>query len=146
MVKMETWLVYGLIAAFAFGVNAIIYKFGLRNGIDPFFAGFIFSLGVSMVFLAAMIFKKSATSLTFNDGSLVFFAGVIWAIGFLAVTLGFAQNFNVSKIAIVYSSNVIVTVLLSIVLLKELSSGADFLRVAVGMAFVVAGVVVTSLK
>ncbi len=144
--KMELWLVYGLIGAFAFGVNAVIYKFGLRNGIDPFFAGLIFSIGVSVVFLAAMLLKKSSVNFAFNDGLLVLVAGIIWAIGFVAVTLGFAQNFSVSKIAIVYSSNVIITVILSILLLKEFASGADILRVIIGMALVVAGVVVTSLK
>ncbi len=143
---MELWLVYGLIAAIGFGVNAIIYKYGLKNGIDPFFAGLIFSIGIAIVFLTAMFLKKSSLSMSANDGILVLIAGIVWAIGFLAVTLGFSQNFSVSKLAIVYSSNVIITVLLGILVLKEFASGNDLIRVLAGMALVVAGVVVTSLK
>lgn len=143
---MELWLVYGLIAALAFGLNAIVYKLGFKNGFNPFVAGLVFSLGVLLVFIAAILIKKPEISLQPGSTALILISGVIWAIGFLAVTLGIAQNFDISKMAIAYNSNVIVTVILGIVVLKEMTSGSDLIRTLIGMGLVAAGIVITSLK
>src|SRR3989338_9042978 len=114
VIKLELWIVYSLIAALAFGVNAIVYKIGIRGGVNPFVASIIFSFGVLAVFVVAALFNKVPLPLNIPLGSasIIFAAGLILAVGFLMITLGFAANFDASKMSLVYNLNFIVTVLL----------------------------------
>lgn len=143
---MEPWLFYGLIGALAFGTNIIVFKLGFRGGVDPFVAQVIFSLGIMLCAVAALFFMRPALKVSLSSASLILLAGVIWGVGGLAVAIGIANSADVSKMAVVYSANVIITFVLGILVLKEIAFGPELLKTGIGVLLVVAGVVLTSLK
>ncbi|MBI2575230.1 EamA family transporter [Candidatus Woesearchaeota archaeon] len=125
--KMEPWVILGLIGAFAFGTNVIFYKFGLR-GVNPFLAEVFFGAGILLAFIAAFAITKPGTSITLPGALLLLLAGIIWAVGSLAIAFGMAQNFDISKMSVLYNSNTVITVLLGIVILKELQTPSELWR------------------
>jgi len=54
--KMQNWVVYGLIAAFFFGINPVIYKIAQqKGGFSPYLGSFIFGVGIVLVFQASSL-------------------------------------------------------------------------------------------
>lgn len=143
---MEAWIIYGLIAAIAFGSNVIIYKLGFENGVNPFLGSALFALGVAIACAAALYFNKSNLSITPKGAGLLILAGLIWAVGFIAITIGIARNYDISKMSIIYSLNVIITVILGILILKEATTTSEMYKTFIGLGLVAAGIIVTSLK
>lgn len=143
-VKMELWIIYGLVAAFAFGVNAIIYKMGFHG--NPYLLQLIFGLGILVTFLSAFAIKDNSFNITGKNALLIFIAGVVWALGFLMITLGLASGFEISKMAILYNTNFLVTVVLGVLIFKELNGGGELIRTIIGAVLIVAGILVVSLK
>ncbi len=145
-IKMEPWVIFSLIAAFAFGTNVIFFKFGLRGGVNPFLAELFFGAGVLMAFIVAFIITKPATNISMAGISLLLLAGLIWGIGSLAIAYGMSQNYDVSKMSVIYNSNTVITVLLGILVLKELQTPSELWRTLIGGALTVIGVIIISLK
>ncbi|MBI2142542.1 EamA family transporter [Candidatus Woesearchaeota archaeon] len=143
---MEPWVIFSLIAAFAFGTNVIFFKFGLRGGVNPFLAELFFGAGVLMAFIVAFIITKPATNISMAGISLLLLAGLIWGIGSLAIAYGMSQNYDVSKMSVIYNSNTVITVLLGILVLKELQTPSELWRTLIGGALTVIGVIIISLK
>ena len=143
---MEPWVIYGLVAALAFGTNVIIYRLGFSSNTNPFYASILFGLGIMITFLIAFLTLNRDTTISLQGAGLIIFSGAIWAIGSIAVAIAFSQNYDVSKMSILYSSAFIITVALSILVFNELRTKVELIRVLIRMALVLAGLIVVSVK
>ncbi|MBI3034177.1 EamA family transporter [Candidatus Woesearchaeota archaeon] len=143
---MELWIIYSLIAAVAFGASVIVYKLGFRGNPSPFLAELLFGAGIIAVFLIAWLMNKPDFSVPFGSGLLLVIAGIIWAAGYLMITLGVARNFEISKMSLIYNLNFIIAVLLGILVLKELQSTRELIRTLLGAAVMIVGILIVSLK
>ncbi len=142
--KMESWVFYGIIAAICFGVNTVIFKIAMQKGnLNPAYSSLIFGIGTILVFLT-YYFTKPALQFEWKSTSLTVIAGVIWAVGFLAIAIALANKGNVSQLAPIYNTNTIVAVILGIILLKEIPNASQMARIIVGALMIVGGAVLVS--
>ena len=72
-------------------------------------------------------------------------AGVIWAVGFLAIAIAISQKGEVARLAPLYNRNTIIAVVLGIVLLKEVPDMSQVLRVIIGAVMIVIGAALVSI-
>ena len=145
--NMEPWIIYSLIASLAFGSNVIVYKLGMKN-FNPYLGTIFFSMGVMIACIAGYLILKRPEhgSVPALSMALIILSGIIWAIGFIAITTGIAQNYEISKMSVIFNTNALVTIALSILIFKELSTTSELIRTLIGAAFVMVGVVIISLK
>lgn len=142
--KMEAWIIYSLIALVAFGANVIVYKLGFNGGVNPFVAAALYGLGIVIAAgITAAVTRADINVQPLNIAILIA-AGAVFSIGLIMIGLGVSKNADVSKMAIIYGGNIIITVILGIVLLKE-NSGALW-KTMLGMGLVAAGIIVVSVK
>ena len=142
---MQNWVVYGLIAAFFFGINPIIYKIAQqKGGFSPYFGSFIFGIGIVLIFGMFLLFKPSF-QFELKFGWLALVAGMLWGLGFLALAVAIAKGYDVAKLAPIYNTNTIITVVLGIIFLKEIPDASQMFRVITGAVMVVVGAVLVSI-
>ena len=143
---MQNWIVYGLIAAFFFAVNTIIYKIAQQKGhFSPYFGSFIFGVGVVLIFGLFFLFKPSF-DFELKSSSLALFAGMLWGLGFLAIAVAIAKGGDVARLAPIYNTNTILAVLMGIIFLKEIPDASQMLRVIAGSVLVVIGAILVSIE
>lgn len=142
--KMESWLLLGLVAAVAFAANIALFKYGLRNGTNPYIGQVIFSVGVLLISVVAFFMFKHPGTVTMNSGLIMLASGIVWGIGGISVVAAIALNADISKVALVLTSNAVLSVILGLLLFGEGANG--LLRIAIGTVLVVAGVVFINLK
>ena len=142
--KMESWIFYGIIAAICFGVNTIIFKIAMQRGnLNPAYASFIFGIGILITFVF-YYFTKPNLQFEWKSTTLAVAAGMIWAIGFLAIAIAISQKGEVAKLAPLYNANTIIAVILGIILLKEVPDMSQMIRVIIGAVMIVIGAVLVS--
>ncbi|MEK6983269.1 MAG: GRP family sugar transporter [Nanoarchaeota archaeon] len=141
---MPNWIFYGLVAFICFAVNTIIYKFAQQKGnFSPYYGALLFGLGAMLLFGLFFVFKPSS-NFEWKSSSLALFAGVIWAIGFLAVAIAIFQKAEVARLAPIYNANTLLAVFLGIVFLKEIPDASQIFRVVAGAVLIVIGAVLVS--
>ena len=144
---VDSWITYGLFAAVAFGLNAVIYKYASVSGsVNPFFASALFGAGIFFTFLVAYLLKFSPPAASTKSMGLIVLAGVVWALGFIMVAIAVSRGSDISRLAVIYNTNTLVAVVLGILVLKELPSASSAWKVILGSIFVVAGAILVSLK
>ena len=142
---MENWVFYGMVSAVCFGVNTVLYKYAnQKSAFSPYYGSFVFALGVVFVFGILLMFKPS-NDFELKTTSLIFIAGTIWAIGFLAIALALSKGFAISKLAPIYNTNTIIAVLLGIFLLKEIPNSTQVFKIIGGAILIVAGAILVSI-
>lgn len=143
---MQSWLIYGLIASLCFGVNAIIYKVAATKGqgLNPFQGALSAGIGVILFFIIVYFVKSSGFTPNWTGVSLAILAGIIWAIGFLAIALAIANKGDIAKLAPIYNTNTLIAVILGIIFLKEIPQGAAIIKVISGAILIVIGSVLVS--
>ena len=142
---MENWIWYGLISAVCFGVNTIVYKMASqKSAFSPYYGFFVFSLGILLVSGTFLLFKPS-NNFEWKSTSMIFLAGIIWAIGFFAIAFAISKNFEISKLAPIYNTNTIIAVLLGIFLLKEIPNSTQIIKVIGGAVLIVLGAILVSI-
>ena len=142
---MQNWIWYGIIAAICFGVQTVMYKYATQKGnLSPYYGTFIFALGIIVIFGVFLLFKPSY-SFDWKANGLLFVSGLIWGIGFLAVAVAISQNADVARLAPIYNTNTLVTVLLGILILKEVPDTTHMFRVISGAVLIVIGAVLVSI-
>ena len=115
---MPNWIVYGIIAAFCFGVQTIIYKYAIQKwNLSPYYGSFIFSLGIILIIGLSLLFKPSS-QFEWESSSLLVISGIIWGLGFLAVAVAIAQKADVARLAPIYNTNTLIAVIMGIIFLK----------------------------
>ena len=142
---MESWIFYGIIAAICFGINTIIFKIAYQKGnFSPAYGSLVFGFGILLAFVVYFLTKPSL-QFEWKSTILAVVAGVIWAVGFLAVAVAISQKGEVAKLAPLYNANTIIAVLLGIFLLKEVPNTSQMIRVIIGAVMIIAGAVLVSI-
>ena len=142
---MESWIFYGIVAAICFGLNTIIFKIAIQKGnLNPAYASLIFGTGILITFLF-YYFAKPNLQFEWKSTLLAVIAGVIWAVGFLAIAVAIANKGNVAQLAPIYNANTIIAVILGIFLLKEIPDMSQMIRIIIGALMIVAGAVLVSI-
>ena len=142
---MENWIYYGLFAALVFGINTVMYKVAQQKGnFSPYYGSFLMGLGIVIVFAVFMFFKRDFV-FEWKYSSLAIGAGMLWALGFLAVAIAISQKADISRLAPVYNTNTLVAVVLGIIFLKEIPDFSQMWRVILGAAFIVGGAILVSI-
>lgn len=141
---MESWVFYGIIAAISFGINSVIYKIASQKGnFSAAYGSLIFGMGIMAVFLA-YYFMKPGFAFEWKSSFLLVIAGIVWAIGFLAVAISISKGGEIAKLAPLFNSNTIIAVFLGIVLLKEVPDASQIWRIVTGTIMIVAGAALVS--
>ena len=141
---MESWIFYGIIAAVCFGINTIIYKIAFQRGnFSAAYGSLVFGGGIMLAFLVYYLMNPGF-GFELKSTSLAVAAGVIWAVGFLAIAIAISKGGEVAKLAPLYNTNTIVAVFLGIMLLKEIPNPSQILRVVLGAFLIIAGAVLVS--
>mgnify|MGYP001603036879 CR=1 FL=1 len=139
------WIAYGLIAAFFFALNTIIYKVAQQKGnFSPYYGVFMFGVGVMVVFGLFFLFNPGF-EFEWKSTSLAVGAGAIWAIGMLAVAIAISQKADVARLAPIYNINTILAVLLGIFFLNEIPDVSQMIRVIGGAVLIVIGAILVSI-
>ena len=141
---MQSWVFYGIVAAICFGVNTILYKIASQKGnFSPAFGSLVFGIGILIAFLV-YFFAKPALQFEWKSTALAIAAGIIWAIGFLAIAIAISQKGEVARLAPLYNANTIIAVVLGIVLLGEVPDMSQMIRVIIGAVMIIIGTVLVS--
>ena len=142
---MQNWVWYGIIAAFCFGIQTVIYKYAAQKGnLSPYYSSFLVALGIVVIFGIVLLFKPGY-SFDWKSNGLLFVSGLIWGIGFLAVAIAISQNADVARLAPIYNTNTLITVLLGILILKEVPDATHIFRVISGAVMIVVGAILVSI-
>ena len=146
---MENWILLGILAAIAFGVSTLLNKvssgpnyFALEPRTSALFVGIGILLTFAVYFLLNGGFTMPAKNMAVGTALA---AGVFWAIGTLLVLLAFAGGADAARLTPIFNMNTLVVVGLGIVLLHELPSQPQMLRVAAGAVLVVIGGILVSI-
>jgi len=138
-------IVYGLIAAFFFAVNTIIYKIAQQKGnFSPYYGILMFGIGITIVSVVFFLFKPSF-EFEWKSSGLAIIAGAVWAIGMIMVAIAISQKADVARLAPIYNTNTILAVLMGIIFLKEIPDASQMLRVIAGAVLVVVGAILVSI-
>lgn len=144
---MKTWVIAGIVAAFAYGLYSLPLKYlssdkYMKAPLEVIALGL--ALGVVVtggVFAWVKGGQAVAVETKIWPGLLIgAVAGSIWLIGTLTVTAAFRDPAtNVAQLIPLVNANTIVAVLGGLVVFRELANGADLTRIAVGSAIIMIG-------
>lgn len=133
------WWVYALLSAFFASLTAIFAKIGIKN-VDSDLATAIRTVVIIILAWSIVFFKGAQHSIpSLSKHSLIFLiisgvaTGLSWLFYFKALQLG-----KVSQVAPIDKLSVALTIILSIVFLKEVLT----VKTAIGAALIIAGVIV----
>ena len=142
---MENWIIQGIIAAVFFGINTVIFKIAIQKGnLNPAYASLAYGVGILITFLI-YFFINPTWQFEWKSTSIAVFAGILWAIGLIAVTIAISQKGNIAQLAPIYNTNTIITVILGIILLKEIPDMSQMIRIIIGAFMIVAGAVLVAI-
>lgn len=145
---MKPWLIYGLIASVAYGMSAIPLKYATGKSFlaAPFnvvamgqVTGIILVLTIYLFFVNQLNIKAFSGNIpAFLWGSC---SGVIGTVGTIAILLALNKpSTEVSRLMAVVSTSVLVTVVFSFLLLKEVPVGLDKVKVMLATVFIIMGI------
>jgi uncharacterized membrane protein len=145
---MQTWLVYGLIAALLWGGYIVVAKVATSEkyfGINSSYVSLLMLIGIAVVFIANTIYEGKF-ELPQNTGGMAIgiLAGALWALGMVVSLKAIAAGADVAKLTPIYNTNTLVAVILGIIILNELPSADNMLRVLAGAVLIVIGAILVS--
>lgn len=140
---MEYWIILGLLAAVFFGSSAIAAKVATGDryfGLDARAASILTWVGITVV-LGAYFLKSGPAGLPSNPKAVSagVLAGVLWAVGQILLYTALSRGGEISRLAPIYNMNTLVAVVLGILLLGELPSRVQALRVLFGALLITVG-------
>ena len=142
---MQSWIIYGLIAAVFFALNTIIYKVAQQKGnFSPQYGILMFGIGITLVSVA-FFFLNPSFEFEWRYSSLAIIAGGVWAVGMIMVAIALSQKADVARLAPIYNINTILAVLMGIVFLKEIPDASQMIRVIAGAVLIVIGAILVSI-
>ncbi|MCX6639426.1 MAG: GRP family sugar transporter [bacterium] len=145
---MERWLFLAFMAALFWGGNAVLVKLAVGKeyyGLEPSRANFFVGLGV----LTTMLIYDRMTPVPFYSAkmpvyALSFLVGIVWALGNIFAFRSIEAGGKMSQVVPIYNTNTLIAVFLVIVLLKEVPTGADLIRVIAGAILITVGAILVS--
>ncbi|PPC91257.1 MAG: hypothetical protein CTY34_04470 [Methylobacter sp.] len=140
---MEKWLIYAVLSMIFAGFTSVIAKIGLAN-----ISG---ELGLTLrtIFVAVMVFAFAWLAVPAQDWATISRHNLFWlGLSGLTTTLSWIFYYkalkigDVASIALIDKGSVVVAIVLAWLLLKEVIT----LRIIVGAAFIIAGLLVIAKK
>lgn len=114
---METWLIYALIAFFAFGVANFLLKFVAGKIPTPLLVSMYFGIAfVASVFV--LLIYKTPVNLPANTLAVISVMGLFFFLGVFAAVFSLSKGFGTKAIP-VFNMNTLVSVVLIILILGE---------------------------
>ena len=145
---METWLVYGLIAAVFLGISGFLIKIAAgKNGLEPHVVGLLVALS-ALAILGSYYLIESKGNYSIPSNNLAVLAaigsGLSFGIGVAIVYNGFRLGANASQMIPIYNMNTLLVVLLAILLLREIPNPQQAIKITAGAVMIVAGAILVS--
>ena len=145
---MKPWFIYGLIASLAYGTSAIPLKYATGRSFlaAPFsvvamgqVAGIVLVLTVYLLCINQLDIKAFSGNIpAFLWGAC---SGIIGTVGTIAILVALSKpSTEVSRLMAVVSTSVLVTVVFSFLLLKEVPVGLDKAKVMLAAVFIIMGI------
>ena len=146
---MEKWLLFGIIAALCWGSYVILQKVATS---PKYFAIaqstflLLMLVGIAAVFIGNFVIGKQEFVLPANPLALAaaIGAGALWALGIAFATWAIVSGADVARLVPIYNTNTLVAVLLGIMLLGEVPTAANQLKVLAGAILIIAGGILVS--
>jgi len=141
---MQSWVVYGLVASVCFGVVTVLFKIAQQKGnLTPYYTSFLFGIGVMIVFGIFFLFNPGY-NIQWKSNGIAIAAGILWGIGMLVVAIAISKNVEVARLAPIFNTNTLITVVLGIILLHEIPNASQMFRVIAGAVLIVVGAILVS--
>ncbi len=145
---MQTWLIYGLIAALFWGSYIVASKVATSEkyfGINPSYVSLFMLIGIAVVFIGSVIYEgKFVMPQNTNGIGFGVLAGVLWGLGMIVSLKAITAGADVAKLTPIYNTNTLIAVLLGIILLHELPTAGEAIKVIVGAILIVIGAILVS--
>lgn len=141
---METWLIYAVLAALSWGTYIVINKLAASQGINPFAAALAMGVGIIGIFGILFLATRARFEGNLEGIGLSVLAGIVWAIGMVFALLALSNKAPVAKLNPIYNTNTLITVLIGVILLHELPSGTEKIKVIIGAILIVIGGILVS--
>lgn len=144
---VDTWLVYGLMAALFWGTYIIVSKVVTGDkyfGFNTAITSSLMLVGIAIVFVGYFLYTKPSIPTSSTGIILGIFVGVLWAGGMLASFLALKSGADVSKLTPLYNTNTLIAVVLGIILLHELPQAGSMIKVILGALLIVMGGILVS--
>lgn len=135
---MEHWLIFSLFAFFVYGIANLVYKIG-SDKLHPILVAFLVSV-ITVIVLLPFVFLKRSELVLDTNGVIVISAGAfIASFAFLAFFMALKSG-EVSKVLPIINANVVLTVILGFLILKEPMT----LKKILGVLFATGGILLLS--
>ncbi|MFD2168768.1 hypothetical protein [Tumebacillus lipolyticus] len=144
---MKSWVIAGIVAAFAYGVYSIPLKYlssdkYSKAPLELIALGLALGVAVTAVLFAwlrggTVVLGSPQVMSNLLIGAL---AGAVWLIGTLAVTGAFRDpGTNVSQLIPLVNANTLVAVVLGLIFFNELANGVSLSRIMIGGSLIMVG-------
>jgi len=145
---MQTWLLYGIVAAFCWGGYIILSKVVTGPnyyGINTNAASLMMLIGIAIVFVG-YFFINGIPQIPSSIGvwSLGILVGILWALGMVFAFIAIASGADVSRLNPIYNTNTLIAVILAIVFLREIPQGIEIVKVLAGAILITTGAILVS--
>jgi len=145
---MKHWIFYGIIASFAYGISAIPLKYATGRSFlaAPFSVVAMGQVAGAILTLMVYLFCINQLNIKAFSGNIPAFlwgacSGIIGTVGTIAILLALNKpSTEVSRLMAIVSTSVLVTIVFSFLLLKEVPAGLDRVRIMVAAGFIVLGI------
>ncbi len=145
---MKLWLIYGIIAALFWGSYIIAAKVASSEkyfNVSSRYMSLFMLIGIAVVFLGIFFFSEKPAVLPSRMGmGFGILAGMIWALGMFFALKAITAGADVARLTPIYNTNTLIAVLLGIILLHELPTAGQAIKVIIGALLIVVGSVLVS--
>lgn len=141
--KMESWLLYALLAMLFYGLYNALMKVVVDpklGGMNPITAALVISVAVFVSTLAYGIYTNNIIN-PFSKTSVLAvmsIAGIVFAAGTVATAIAL-QKGNASQVIPIMNANMLVAVIIAMIFLGE-AAKANVAKVIAGVVLIMAGV------
>jgi len=145
---MKHWIIYGIVAALAYGISAIPLKYAssqkyLSGSVSLIIVGTgIGAVAVLLIYALkeGMLGGAGQTQFSMPALSFGFISGVFGVVGLIALLTALkSPTTDVSRLMAIVSTSVLVTAVLGMVVFKEIPSGIDRIKVIIGIILIISG-------
>ncbi len=147
---METWLAYGLLAAFLFGISGLLTKVvGGKDhyAVNSHILAMLVVIGAFIIFMTYYFVETKGQISVPSNNMAVFLGlgvGAAWAMGSVLVYKAFNLGANASQITPIFNLNTLVVVVLAILLLHELPDPQQTIKIVSGAILMIVGAFLVS--
>lgn len=145
---MKIWLIYGLIVAVFWGIYIVFSKIATSEkhlGVNPSYVSLFMLIGIATVFIGRIVYEGKVVIPQSKIGILFgILSGIFWALGMILSLEALKAGADVSKLVPIYNINTLIAVLLGIILLHEIPSGEEIIKVIVGTMLITVGAILIS--